>query len=152
MQGISMTDKPPNDSARTRALEGQKHILEERKRRRKDLQDEMRLLSRQKKKLKFRLQEGRDWPLDAATGDRADIPFEDVRAPLPEEMRATVGDVDERMQKLRAEADTHDSFTDDVVPVDPGVLSRRRREREEELEQRSRVRGAVWTEELVEAR
>jgi hypothetical protein len=147
---ISMTD----DSSTTKraALDGKKAVLEVRKRRQRELRDEMRLLARQKKKLKSRLQEGRDWPIDAVTGERADIPFEDVRAPLPEEMRATIGDVDERMQKLRAVADTHEAFVDDVVPVDPGVLSRRRREREEEVAQRDSVRGSTWTEELVEAR
>ena len=139
---ISMTDKAH--------LDAQKKVLEDRKRRRQELQVEMRLLAKQKKKLKFRMQEGRTWPIDAVTGEKADIPHDDVMAPLPEEMRSTIGDIDEKMQKLRAEADTHHSFIDDIV--DPGVMSRRRREREEELEQRASVRGDVWTEELVEAR
>lgn len=147
MQGqTSMTEKPPTN----RALEGEKAVLEDRKRRRQELQVEMRLLAKQKKKLKFRMQEGRTWPIDAVTGEKADIPPDDVMAPLPEEMRAAVGDVDEKMQKLRAEADKHDAFVDDTV--DPGVMSRRRRERDEEMAHRDSVRGAVWTEELVEAR
>lgn len=144
MQGLSMTEKLPTDNNPA--------VLEARKRRRKELQDEMRALSRHKKRIKARLTEGRDWPMDAETGDRADVDHEDVRAPLPEEMRATVGDVDEKMQKLRAEADTHEAFADDVVQVDPGVLSRRRREREEEVQHRDSIRGSIWTEELVEAR
>lgn len=142
MKGLAnMIDKSKTDNNRL--------VLENRKRRRRELQDEMRLLSRQKKKLKHRLVEGRDWPIDAATGDKADVPFEDVRSPLPEEMKAVVGDVDEKMNQLRREADASTSFTEEI---DPGVLLRRRREHDEEVAQRDRVRGPIWTEELVEAR
>ena len=109
MQGqASMTDKS-TDYTRL--------VLEDRKRRRKDFLEEMRQLSKHKRRIKARLQEGRDWPMEAATGERAEIDHDDVMAPLPEEMRATVGDVDERMQKLRKEADTHVSFAVGNVSV-----------------------------------
>ena len=144
MQGqASMTDKS-TDYTRL--------VLEDRKRRRKAFLEEMRQLSKHKRRIKARLQEGRDWPMEAATGERADIDHDDVMAPLPEEMRATVGDVDERMQKLRKEADTHVSFAEETVQVDPSVLSRRRREREEERKATEAIRGETWTDDLVEAR
>lgn len=144
MQGqASMTDKSTDHT---------RLILEDRKRRRKDFLEEMRQLSKHKRRIKARLQEGRDWPMEAATGERADIDHDDVMAPLPEEMRATVGDVDERMQKLRKEADTHVSFAEETVQVDPSVLSRRRREREEERKATEAIRGETWTDDLVEAR
>lgn len=144
MQGqASMTDKS-TDYTRL--------VLEDRKRRRKAFLEEMRQLSKHKRRIKARLQEGRDWPMEAATGERAEIDHDDVMAPLPEEMRATVGDVDERMQKLRKEADTHVSFAEETVQVDPSVLSRRRREREEERKATEAIRGETWTDDLVEAR
>lgn len=144
MQGqASMTDKS-TDYTRL--------VLEDRKRRRKDFLEEMRQLSKHKRRIKARLQEGRDWPMEAATGERAEIDHDDVMAPLPEEMRATIGDVDERMQKLRKEADTHVSFAEETVQVDPSVLSRRRREREEERKATEAIRGETWTDDLVEAR
>lgn len=145
MQGLtSMTTTKPD--------EGTKAVLDGRKRRAHELRDEMRTLSRYKKRLKARLKDGRDWPLDAATGANAEIDHEDVMAPLPDDMKAPIGDVDEKMQKLRAEADQHQAFADAVVPIDEGVLLRRRRERDEEVAQRDRVRGDRWTTELVEAR
>lgn len=136
----------------TRMDDDTKAVLSDRKRRARDLRDEMRTLSRYKKKLKARLAEGRDWPLDAATGDRAEIDHDDVMAPLPDDMKLPIGDIDEKMQALRKEADKHQSFTDEIVPIDAGVLSRRRRERDAELHQRSRIQGEKWTEDLVEAR
>jgi hypothetical protein len=145
MQGLTnMATKPPSDD--------EKFVLEDRKRRRLEFQQEMKSLSKHKRRIKFRLVEGRDWPVDARTQDRAEIDHDDVMAPLPEEMRSTVGDIDERMQKLRAEADQHESFTDPIVPIDEGVLSRRRRERDEERAAIESVRGEKWTPELVEAR
>lgn len=136
----------------TKPDEGTQAVLEGRKLRAQQLRDEMRALSRHKKKLKHRLREGRDWPLDAVTGDRAEIDHEDVMAPLPDDMKAPLGDVDEKMQKLRAEADLLELFPGAVVPIDEGVLSRRRRDREEEVAARDKVRGDRWTVELVEAR
>lgn len=129
-----------------------REVLSDRKRRVRELRDEMRTLSRYKKRLKFRLQDGRAWPLDANTGENAEIDHEDVMAPLPDDMKAPLGDVDEKMQKLREEADQHQSFAGAVVPIDDGVLLRRRREREEEVAQRDKVRGDKWTAEIVEAR
>lgn len=145
MQGLtSMAD--------TKTDEHTKAVLDDRKRRRKALQDEMRTLSRHKKRIKFRLVEGRSWPIDASSGDNADLEREDVMAALPDDMKAPIGDVDEKMQLLRKEADQHVAFADEVVPIDEGVLSRRRRERDEEVAARSRVQGEKWTEDLVEAR
>ena len=143
--GVLGMTKLPSDSA-------DPEVIADRKRRRKEFVDEMRALSKHKRRIKFRLVEGRDWPIDARTGEKADIDHDDVMAPLPEEMRATVGDVDERMQELREEADKHQSFADEIVPIDPGVLSRRNRENLEERAARDSVRGVVWTEDLVEAR
>ena len=142
MQGLGMTAKSSDYT---------KDILDDRKRRRLLLAAEMKALGKHKKKIKARLKEG-DWPIDAATGQRAEIDHDDVMAPLPDDMKAPIGEVDEKMQALRAEADQHQSFADAIVPIDEGILSRRRREREEELEDRRRVRGPAWTEELVEAR
>lgn len=144
MQGLAVMD---NDADRVES-----EVIADRKRRRKELIDEMRSLSKYKKRIKWRLQEGLTWPLDARTGEKADIDHDDVLAPLPEEMRSTVGDVDERMQKLRAEADLHESFADPIVQIDEGVLSRRRRGREEERASIEAIRGETWTPELVEAR
>lgn len=142
MQGLSgMGDKRISDG-----------VLEDRKSRRKTLQDEMRALSKHKRRIKARLAEGRDWPMDSHTGDRAEVDHDDVMAPLPDDMKAPIGDVDEQMHRLRIEADRHVAFADDVVPIDEGVLSRRRREAEEASVAREKVRGSKWTEELVEAR
>lgn len=126
-------------------------ILEDRRRRRLALAAEMKALGKHKKKLKHRLAEGRDWPI-TASGDRADIDHEDVMAPLPEDMKAPLGDVDEKMQALRLEADQHQSFAGDVVPIDEGVRLRRQSEAAEERSARDKVRGNKWTAELVEER
>ena len=143
MQGMTSMATKPTDH--------EKEILDDRKRRRLAFQSEMKTLGKHKKRIKFRLVEGREWPI-TNTGDKADIDHDDVMAPLPEEMRATVGDIDERMQELRAEADQHQSFADPVVPIDEGVLSRRRRERDDDRIAAESVRGNKWTPELVEAR
>lgn len=142
MQGLNRMNDVPADVTR--------RILNDRKRRRKELAEEMRALSKYKKRIKFRLQEGRSWPIDSATGTNADVDHEDVMAPLPEDMRAVLGEVDEKMQKLRAEADRYLSFSEDAI--DPGVLLRRNRELGEERAQRDSIRGAEWTAEIVEAR
>ena len=143
MQGLTSMATKPTDH--------EKEIIDDRKRRVRAFQSEMKTLSKHKKRIKFRLVEGRDWPI-TSTGEKADIDHEDVMAPLPEEMRATTGDVDERMQKLRAEADQHQSFSDPVVPIDAGVLLRRQSERETERAAADAVRGEKWTPELIEAR
>lgn len=147
MQGLRRMEKTPGDLAEAMRL-----IRDARKERRKDLQEEMRLLSKHKKRLKVRLKEGLTWPIDSATGERADLDHEDVMAPLPDDMRAPIGNVDENMQKLRADVEGHESFAESIVPVDEGVLVRRRSERQQERTDRAAVRGEKWTEELVEAR
>lgn len=127
-------------------------ILADRKRRQKERAAEVKALGKFRKRQRHRMLEGRTWPIDAATGDRADIDHEDVMAPLPDDMKAPIGDVDEKMQRLRAEADQHQEFAGDTVPIDEGVLLRRRREREEEKAARARIHGDAWTEDLVDAR
>jgi hypothetical protein len=129
-----------------------RRIIENRKRRQKERAAEVKALGKFRKRQRHRMQEGRTWPIDAATGEKADVDHEDVLAPLPDDMKAPIGDVDEKMQKLRAEADQHQSFEGATVPIDEGVLSRRRRERHEELASRSRIQGDRWTEDMVEAR
>lgn len=141
MQGLTSMQKKPTDG-----------VIEDRKRRRLDLAAETKALGKHKRRIKFRLKEGRDWPVDSGTGDRAEVDADDVLAPLPDDMRLPIGDVDEAMQKLRVEADRHQSFAGDVVPIDEGVLLRRQRDAEEARAARDLVRGNVWTEELVEAR
>lgn len=136
------------DDSKTAAT---KAILAARKWRRLELAAEMKSLGKYKKRLKYRLQDGREWPI-TNTGDKADIDHEDVMATLPDDMRAPIGDVDEKMQALRKEADKHQSFDGETVPVDPGVQQRRQREFGEERAARDSVRGETWTEELVEAR
>lgn len=127
-------------------------IIAKRKERQRELAAEMKALGKYKKRLKFRLKDGRDWPI-TATGDRADIDHEDVRAPLPDDLKIPAdSEADPLMTRLRAEADRHESFAGDVVPVDVGVLQRRQREMEEERAKRESVRGEDWTEDLVEAR
>lgn len=137
-----MTD--PNDAI--------KEVLEDRKRRRREFATEMKPLKKYKTRIKNRLQEGRTWPIDAATGERADIDHDDVMAPLPDDLVTPIGNVDEKMQALRAEADKHLSFDGMTVPIDEGVLSRRRRERQEERTRAESVHGETWTPKLVEAR
>lgn len=138
------TKKPPDPA-----------VIEGRKQMRLDNEAENKKLGKHRRRIKERLKEGRDWPIAVSLYggfEKADIDHEDVRAPLPDDLRAPVGNVDDKMQMLRKEADRAVSFTGDTVPVDPGVLSRRRRDRVQELEQRARVTGEAWSPELVEAR
>lgn len=128
---------------------GERIVLDERERRRQLAIDEGRRLKREKKRLK-NLRRETDWPTDARTGGRADVDPGDVMAPLPDDMKAPIGDVDERMQRLRVEVSGHVSFSDSVV--DEGILARRRADREREAAMRSAVTGPRWTEDLVEAR
>lgn len=128
-----------------------RRVLEDRKRRRQENEAERKPLRKHKRRIQERLREGRDWPITSA-GDRAELDREDVKSPLPDHMKLPVGDVDEKMQLLRKEADQHQAFAGAAVDVDPGVLSRRRRERAEELAQRDAVVAETWTEQLVEAR
>jgi hypothetical protein len=146
MWGIGMAAKQIGSDVHTKA------VLEDRKRRRLALAAESKSLGKYRKRLKERMRDGRDWPIEASTGGRADVDHDDVMAPLPDDMKAVVAEVDERMVKLRAEADQLESFSGDTVPIDEGVLSRRRREREEEHAARAKVMGEKWTEDLVEAR
>lgn len=130
-------------------------ILAARKERLKSNQDEAKKLARHRRRLKERLKDDRDWPLQVDRFghiNRAEIDHDDVRAPLPEDFRQTIGNVDDKMQLLRKFADQEKAFDGDTVPVDPGVLSRRRREREQEIKQRARVKGDTWSPKLVEAR
>ncbi len=129
-----------------------RRIIESRKRRQKERAAEVKALGKFRKKQRHRMQEGRTWPIDAATGERADVDHEDVLAPIPDDLKAPVGNVDEKMMKLRAEADQHQAFAGDAVEIEIGILQRRRREREEELAARSRIQGDKWTEDLVDAR
>jgi hypothetical protein len=129
-----------------------KAILEDRKRRRLELAAEMKALGKFRKRQKHRLQDGRAWPIDSATGQNAELDHEDVMAPLPDDLKVPIGNIDEKMVALRAEANQHVSFAGDSVAIDPGVLLRRRAEREQEREQRASVMGEKWTDELVEAR
>jgi len=129
-------------------------ILANRKERRLENERENRKLGKHRRRLKERFKD-RDWPLqvgpDGLIG-QADIDREDVLAPLPDDLISPVGNVDDKMQLLRKEADRVESFSGETVPVDPGVLSRRRRERQEELTARARISGVEWTEGLVEER
>lgn len=129
-------------------------ILAGRKDRRKANEEEAKKLGRHRRRLKERLKDDRDWPVMMIGGkaERADVDHEDVRAPLPEDLKLPLGDVDDKMQLLRKFADQEQSFEGDTVPVDPGVLSRRRAERRQEIEQREKVKGDTWSPELVEAR
>ena len=136
----------------TNSADAIKEVLEDRKRRRREFAAEMKPLKKHKARIKFRLKEGNTWPIDAATGERAEIDHDDVMAPLPDDLLAPIGNVDEKMQVLRAEADKHMSFDGATVPIDDGVLSRRRREREEERAKIRAVQGEAWSPELVEAR
>lgn len=134
----------------SKPADGVKAVLADRKRRADELAREMKALAKQKRRIQSRLRDDRDWPIEATTGDRADVLADDVRAPLPDDMRTPVGNVDERMQALRAEANAIPSFSDSEV--DPGVLARRRSEREAERRRAAALRGDAWSEEMVEAR
>lgn len=130
-------------------------VLRARKERRLENEAEYKKLGRYRRRHKERLKDGRDWPLQVDSSghiDKADVDPDDVRAPLPEDMKAPVGNVDDAMQKLRKEADQLQAFEGDAVPVDPGVLARRRAERAAELDHLNRVMGPTWTEDLVEER
>lgn len=132
-----------------------KAVLADRKERRLANEAENKKLGRHRRRIKQRLEDGREWPMAVGPHgvlERADLDKDDVLAPLPDHMKTPVGDVDEKMQLLRKFADQEQAFPGDIVPVDPGVLSRRRREREEEMAARERVSGSIWTEKLVEAR
>lgn len=144
MQGTDSMNKKPYDFTA--------EILEDRRRRARARAMEAKALGKHRKRIKARLVEGREWPIDARTGERAELDHGDVMAPLPDDLKMPVGDVDEKMLALRAEADKHRSFSDDIVPIDEGVLQRRRRERDEAVTAAQRIRGEKWTEELVDAR
>lgn len=139
MQGITM-EKPKL---------AEKEILADRRRRADELRREMKTLSKHKRRIKARLRDDMDWPTDARTGDRAEVDHEDVRAPLPEDMKTPTGNVDEKMQQLRADVKGLQSFTE---VSDPGVLARRRAEKDADERRRKAITGSMWTIELVEAR
>lgn len=91
----------------------------------------------------------RDWPIDARTMDRADLDQADVLTPLPDDFGREK--VDDSLKREAEEAIANESQTD-VVHVDPGLLNRRRSERDAERRARASVVGPTWTAEIVEAR
>jgi hypothetical protein len=124
---------------------GQKAVLQA-----QQLRDrEARLAAKRIKKLKRwqeeRLRE-RDWPLDAASGRRADVDPEDVNAPLPFEIKEITA------EQLAAANASASSLASQYVEIDENVLARRSLDREREIAARAAVVGEKWTEELVEAR
>src|SRR5882762_4357928 len=154
MQGLATMEETPEEGVEhiLTPEDGIKRVLNDRKMRRKSLQEEMRALSKQKRRIKARLREGLEWPIDAITNDRADLDHEDVMAPLPDDLKIPIGNIDERMQRLRAEVKDHESFAEPIIPIDRGVLLRRQAENKEERRARNAVRGESWTEELIESR
>lgn len=134
--------------------DGTKIVLDDRKRRQKENQVEARALKVHKRRIKERLMEGRDWPIVHVHGriERADLDKDEVLAPLPDDLKMQPPEVDEKMRLLRAEADRHQSFDGDRVPVDETLQLVRRREYEERLAAASAMRASDWSEELVEAR
>jgi hypothetical protein len=153
MQGVAiMVDKKKDEGAvlRDRAergvrLVGDTDVVVDRHK-------EMRLYAKARRRLRERIMPG-DWPIDASTGNKADLDPGDVLYPLPDDMTIPVGNVDHEMVELRAAADaTPSAFLGDVVQVDETVRIHRRAEAERAREARDRLRGATWTEELVEAR
>lgn len=124
---------------------GTRIVLDERAYRRELSIEENRAIKRQKRRLKHRHGET-DWPIDARTGDRAEIDPEDVKAPLG-------FDIKELTDEDRARANAAPSaFSGPVVEVDENLLARRRLDRQKDREDRARVTGSKWTEDLVEAR
>src|ERR1700735_3900431 len=105
-------------------VDGAQLVVADRKRRAEELAREMKALAKHKRRIQSRQRDDRDWPIDAVTGGRADVLLDDVRAPLPDDRRTPSGNVDEKMQALRAEANGLPSFSE--VDIDPGVAARRR--------------------------
>jgi hypothetical protein len=124
-------------------------VIAARKQRVKEQREEARALKPHKKRLRDRLFDGRDWPIDARTGDRAEIDHGDVMAPLPDDLKVPVGEIDEKMHALRKEADKAISFNEGP---DRGVVLRRHAERQAERIATEAVRGGAWTVDLVQAR
>ena len=118
-----------------------KAVLEDRARRAAERAEEASRLLKYKSQLKRRHAET-NWPLDARTLDRAEVDPEDVNAPLEFDVKEITE------EDLRAANEADGEFFE----VDPNLLAHRRAEFERELEARSRVVAAKWTEELVEAR
>src|ERR1700752_2263851 len=122
MQGLRTMTEP----------DGTKIVLDDRKRRLRDLHREMKLLKIHKRRLKERLKEGRDWPIavNAYGGlEQADLEKDEVLAPLPDDLKANLDTgPDEKMRLLREEADQHVSFASDHVEIDETVKLARQRE------------------------
>lgn len=137
MQGLSSMDD-----------DGTKVVLEDRKRRQREREIEARGLRKHKRRLKERFKEGREWPI-TATGEKADLEKDEVLAPLPDELKQQLPEEDAKMRLLRAEADRHVAF---AGAVDETLVIARRREYEQRIAAADQVRGAVWNEDLVEAR
>lgn len=101
---------------------------------------------RQKRRIEERLKE-RQWPLDAATGRRADIDPDDVLAPLPEEVPELTA------EQIAEAASAPSAFaTRAIVRTDDDLSVSRRKAAERARVARASVRGPEWTEQLVEAR
>jgi hypothetical protein len=128
---------------------GTKIVLDERERRKRLSIDENRALKKHRVRLKARRIET-DWPIDARTGERAEMDHDDVMAPLPDDLKAPIGVVDERMQELRVAVAGHVSFSS--TEIDENLAIRRRLDRKKEREDRASITGDRWTEDLVEAR
>lgn len=124
---------------------GQKAVLQAQQMRDR----EARIAAKRMKKLKRwqeeRLRE-RDWPLDAATGRRAEVDPDDVSAPLPFEIQEVTA------EQLAAANAASSAFQDPYLLIDENVLARRRLDRANEKAARAAVVGEKWTEDLVEAR
>lgn len=131
--------KPLTDEQRKRSAE---LVAEARKYRQEQEREERQRIARHKHRLALRLQDGLSWPINALTGERAeDIDPEDVNAPLPVEIAELTP------EQIHAAAAAEADFG-----ADETLTAHRRAELERELADLERVRGATWTEELVEAR
>jgi len=144
MQGFSKVDEKPKSPA----------VMEMRKRLVKDAHRDSRALRPHKRRLKERFKEGRDWPMAVDPSgmliERADLEKDEVLAPLPDDMKGNVDTgPDEKMRKLRDEADQHHAFT---AEADETLVLKRRREHQERMEAAEALRGTTWTPEMVEAR
>ena len=103
---------------------------------------EERRLAKHKRWLDERHKE-RSWPLDARTGERAEVDPEDVNAPLDFEIKElTAEDIEAASQ----------APTEFGKNIDENLMASRRIERDKELAARAKVQGDRWTDELVEAR
>ena len=130
-----MSDEKPELDA------GQIAVREFQQRRAEELNEEQSRLKKHRNRINRRFVET-DWPIDAVTGDRAELDHEDVRAPLDFEPK--------ELTREDIEAAENSEFT--FGQVDEHKLAVRRAERERERDAKRQVIGEKWTEKLVEAR